>query len=140
MDAPPTAAKSDPFSNPAPNPAPTAPEPPDPFLWLEEVEGTEALAWVRAHNAATQAALCEADRSEAERFEADRAAIYEIATRPDNIPFITRRGALVYNFWQDAAHVRGLRPWVTSEYEHNGLRADGERILDRLFELVRGRR
>ena len=41
---------------------------------------------------------------------------------------------------ETAAHVRGLRPWVTSEYEHNGLRADGERILDRLIALVRGRR
>ena len=41
---------------------------------------------------------------------------------------------------ETAAHVRGLRPWITSEYEHNGLRADGARILDRLIELVRGRR
>jgi hypothetical protein len=32
-----------------------------------------------------------------------------------------------------------LRPWVTSEYEHNGLRVDGGRILDRLIDLVRGR-
>jgi pimeloyl-ACP methyl ester carboxylesterase len=38
-----------------------------------------------------------------------------------------------------AAAVRGLRPWVTSEYEHNGLRADGDRILGRLLDLVRGR-
>ena len=33
----------------------------------------------------------------------------------------------------------GMRPWVTNELEHNGLRADGERVLDRLFGLVRGR-
>ena len=33
----------------------------------------------------------------------------------------------------------GMRPWVTSEYEHNGLRADGTRILDRLIGLARGR-
>ena len=32
-----------------------------------------------------------------------------------------------------------LRPWVTNEYEHNGLRADGERILGRLIDLARGR-
>jgi hypothetical protein len=41
---------------------------------------------------------------------------------------------------ETAARVRGLRPWVTSEYEHNGLRADGGRILDRLIDVVRGRR
>jgi hypothetical protein len=40
---------------------------------------------------------------------------------------------------ETAARVRGLRAWVTSEYEHNGLRADGERILSRLIDLVRGR-
>lgn len=38
-----------------------------------------------------------------------------------------------------AARVRGLRPWLTNEYEHNGLRADGERILGRLIDLARGR-
>jgi pimeloyl-ACP methyl ester carboxylesterase len=32
-----------------------------------------------------------------------------------------------------------LRPWVTNEYEHNGLRAAGERILDRLIGMARGR-
>jgi pimeloyl-ACP methyl ester carboxylesterase len=40
---------------------------------------------------------------------------------------------------QTAALVRGLRPWVTNEYEHNGLRADGEHILGRLIDLARGR-
>ena len=40
---------------------------------------------------------------------------------------------------ETAALVRGLRPWVTNEYEHNGLRADGERVLDHLLELARSR-
>jgi hypothetical protein len=40
---------------------------------------------------------------------------------------------------ETAAHIRGLRPWLTNEYEHNGLRADGERILGRLIDLARGR-
>jgi len=40
---------------------------------------------------------------------------------------------------ETAAHVRGLRPWVTNEYDHNGLRADGARVLGRLIDLVRGR-
>jgi hypothetical protein len=40
---------------------------------------------------------------------------------------------------ETAAAIRGLRPWITSEYEHNGLRADGGRILDRLIDLARGR-
>jgi pimeloyl-ACP methyl ester carboxylesterase len=40
---------------------------------------------------------------------------------------------------ETAAHIRRLRPWLTSEYDHNGLRADGERILGRLIDLARGR-
>jgi pimeloyl-ACP methyl ester carboxylesterase len=40
---------------------------------------------------------------------------------------------------ETAAVVRGLRPWITNEYAHNGLRADGERVLGRLIDLVRGR-
>jgi pimeloyl-ACP methyl ester carboxylesterase len=39
---------------------------------------------------------------------------------------------------QTAAQIRGLRPWITNELEHNGLRADGERVLGRLIDLVRG--
>jgi pimeloyl-ACP methyl ester carboxylesterase len=40
---------------------------------------------------------------------------------------------------ETAAHIRGLRPWLTNEYQHNALRADGDRVLGRLIDLVRGR-
>ena len=40
---------------------------------------------------------------------------------------------------ETAAEVCGLRAWVTNEYEHNGLRADGERVLGTLIDLARGR-
>ena len=40
---------------------------------------------------------------------------------------------------ETAARIRGLRPWVTNEYEHDGLRVDGEGVLGRLFDLVQGR-
>jgi pimeloyl-ACP methyl ester carboxylesterase len=40
---------------------------------------------------------------------------------------------------ETAASIRGARPWITSEYEHNGVRVDGERILGRLLDLTRGR-
>ncbi len=36
-----------------------------------------------------------------------------------------------------ASMIRGLRAWKTNEFLHNGLRAAGDRILDRLFEMVR---
>jgi pimeloyl-ACP methyl ester carboxylesterase len=40
---------------------------------------------------------------------------------------------------ETARLVPGMRYWLTNEYEHNGLRADGGRILDRLIALARGR-
>jgi pimeloyl-ACP methyl ester carboxylesterase len=35
--------------------------------------------------------------------------------------------------------IRGLRTWVTSEYEHDGLRVSSGAVLDRLIGMVRGR-
>jgi pimeloyl-ACP methyl ester carboxylesterase len=40
---------------------------------------------------------------------------------------------------ETSAQIRGIRTWITSEYDHNGLRVDGERILGRLLDLARGR-
>jgi hypothetical protein len=51
-----------------------------------------------------------------------------------NDPYVDRRFSE-----ETAALIKGARPWVTSEYEHNGLRADGDRILGRLIDLARGR-
>lgn len=39
---------------------------------------------------------------------------------------------------ETAAQVANLRYWLTSEYEHNGIRMDGEHILDRLIALNKG--
>jgi pimeloyl-ACP methyl ester carboxylesterase len=40
---------------------------------------------------------------------------------------------------ETAGLIRGLRVWLTSEYEHDGLAVEGERVLDRLIDLARGR-
>nr|WP_239543468.1 alpha/beta fold hydrolase [Micromonospora terminaliae] len=37
-----------------------------------------------------------------------------------------------------ARSVRGLRTWVTNEYEHDGLRVSEGHVLDRLIRMVRG--
>jgi hypothetical protein len=42
-------------------------------------------------------------------------------------------------FSEEAAEmIQGCRTWVTNEYEHNGLRADGGRVLGRLIDMARG--
>jgi prolyl oligopeptidase len=98
-------------------------ERPDPYLWLEDVEGREALDWVRAHNGITESALCDA------AFEADKRTLYEISTRPENIPFITRRRGQLYNFWQDVNHVRGLWRRTTMD-EYRQTEPSWETVLD----------
>ena len=40
---------------------------------------------------------------------------------------------------ETARQIRGLKPWITNEFEHDGLRAGGERVMDRLIDLARGR-
>ena len=39
---------------------------------------------------------------------------------------------------ETARVVRNMKLWVTNQYEHNGLRADGEAVVDRLLQMVRG--
>ena len=39
---------------------------------------------------------------------------------------------------ETAQNIRGIKLWVTSEYEHNGLRADGEKVLGRLLGMLHG--
>jgi len=39
---------------------------------------------------------------------------------------------------QTAGAIRGLQAWVTSEYEHDGLRVSGGAVLGRLIGMVRG--
>ena len=48
-------------------------------------------------------------------------------------PYVDRELSL-----ETARLVPSMQAWVTNEYEHNGLRADGARILDRLIGLARG--
>jgi prolyl oligopeptidase len=87
----------------APDARPTLDAPDDdPFLWLEDVEGAEALAWVEAQNEKTLGLLSDA------RVATDAAALKAMMDRPDKIPHVTRRGGMLYNYWQDAAHPRGL--------------------------------
>ena len=39
---------------------------------------------------------------------------------------------------ETARMVPNMKLWITNQYEHNGLRADGEEMVDRLLQMVRG--
>jgi prolyl oligopeptidase len=75
----------------------------DPREWLEDVEGDDALAWVRSRNAHALDALGEPSTKGAyER-------VLSILESNEKIPFIGRvLNGLHYNFWQDEVHVRGI--------------------------------
>jgi prolyl oligopeptidase len=95
----------------------------DPRLWLEEVDGAAALEWVATQNARTLALFSGA------ALDADADALAEIMDRPDNIPFVTRRGGQLYNLWKDADHPRGL--WRrTSLTSFQSETPDWEIVLD----------
>jgi len=80
----------------------------DPHLWLETIASPEVDAWVRERNGTTEAAFLDAAT------RADRDRLRAALDAPDKIPFVGRRGAHVYNFWQDAKNPRGL--WRRSPY------------------------
>ena len=75
----------------------------DPFLWLEDVLGERALAWVRERNAESLHVL-----QARPEYEPTRAQLLALLNAKERIPAITRRGAYFYNLWQDEAHPRGL--------------------------------
>jgi prolyl oligopeptidase len=91
-----------------PGPTLAAPDD-DPFLWLEEVEGERAVAWVEERNALTLARFGGAGTI------ADRDSLAAILDRPDKLPAIARRGRWIWNFWQDAANPRGIWRRTTLE-------------------------
>ncbi|OZC90741.1 S9 family peptidase [Rhodococcus sp. 06-412-2C] len=83
----------------------------DPYLWLEDVTGDAALAWVREKNEVTVEALS------GPAFEATEASIREILDTDARIPYARRRGQFLYNFWRDGEHIRGLwRRTTMDEY------------------------
>jgi prolyl oligopeptidase len=75
----------------------------DPYLWLEEVEGERALAWVREQNARSLAQL-EGDP----RFAQLHADALALANSRDRLPTGGVFDGHYYNFWQDETHVRGI--------------------------------
>jgi len=96
----------------------------DPYLWLEDVEGDAALSWVRGQNERSLAEL-QADPN----YAAYEKAAVEALTSAERIPYGTIREGMVYNFWQDDTHVRGL--WRRTSLESYATDApEWEIVLD----------
>jgi len=75
----------------------------DPYLWLEDVNGARAMAWVKAENAKTTAVL-EKDP----RWDGIYKSALAMAQAKDRLTYVSYIGGELYNFWEDSAHVRGI--------------------------------
>jgi prolyl oligopeptidase len=75
----------------------------DDHLALEEVEGPEAMAFVRASNERSLAAL-----TGDPRYETFRAEAFEVLSSTARIPTPSFLGDGIGNFWQDAQNPKGL--------------------------------
>lgn len=87
----------------------------DPYLWLEEVQGERAMAWVREQNERSLGTL----QGDA-RYQPLHDAALAILEARDRIPtpgFTHGHGDAqgISNFWQDGTNVRGL--WRTTTVE-----------------------
>ena len=89
----------------SPTPAPTAAaeEDEDPRLWLEEVTGERALAWVAEQNKRSEGELA----SSAEE-QALEARLRGIMDSDERIPAVTKMGKYYYNYWKDGEHPHGI--------------------------------
>lgn len=96
----------------------------DPFLWLEQVEGERALKWVHERNSE-----CFDELETDELYEVFLSQAEKLLNAKDRIPYGSIRGKHIYNFWQDAEHVRGIIRRTTPE-SYRLAEPEWETVLD----------
>ena len=117
-----TACSMNPPASPVPSPQASPAE--DPFLWLEDVQGDKALAWVRERNAQSQSQL-----TAQSTYAPLRQRLLAMLDARDRIPYVSRQGPWLYNLWQDATNKRGLWRRTTLE-EYRKPAPAWETVLD----------
>ena len=96
----------------------------DPYLWLEEVEGEEALQWVQSQNEIIQARY-----ESSESFDSTYQFLLDEYNSDDRIPYAYIQNGEMYNFWRDESNVRGV--WrKTSIESYQTEETEWENILD----------
>jgi len=76
---------------------------PDNYAWLEDVNGTRSMEWVKGENERS-AKVLEADP----RFGEFREQALKVLESPTRLQTPVFRNGAVYNTWQDADHIRGI--------------------------------
>jgi prolyl oligopeptidase len=75
----------------------------DPYLWLSDIHGAKALAWVKTQNAKSNVRL-----KNDPGYKTTYDAILKSLDTHDRIPAIQVIHGDVFDFWQDEKHVRGI--------------------------------
>lgn len=96
----------------------------DPYLWLEEVEGEDALKWVTQRNSEKSAEL-----AAAKSFTETKVRIKSALDSDEKIPAVSKIGDFYYNFWRDSQHERGLWRRTTLD-SYRSESPDWETVLD----------
>lgn len=97
----------------------------DPFIWLEDVDAEQSMAWVHEQNKNT------ADEYKAKPIYQE---LYDQALTTLNnqsrIPSVSQRGEWVYNYWKDANNPRGLYRRAKLKDFNNNAEPRWETVLD----------
>ena len=102
----------------------------DPYLWLEEVEGEEAIEWVKTQNKETLDKY-----EESELFKEIEKRSLEILDSKEKLAYPQFVGEEVYNFWRDEKYVRGLiRRMPLEDYLKGSQEWEEVLDIDRLAE------
>ena len=96
----------------------------DAYLWLEDVTGDKPLAWVKERNAESQPEL-----EGKPQFREIHERLLAIYNSKERIPGVVKRGAWLYNFWQDEKDPRGIWRRTTLE-EYRKKEPAWEMVLD----------
>jgi len=104
---------------------PAAPAPDtDAYSWLEDIDGAKAMDWVKARDADTVKALASSPQ-----FAQTQAQILEVLDSDARIPYVSRMGQKLYNFWMDKENPRGI--WRrTSLEEYRKDKPQWETLID----------
>ena len=104
--------------------APGVGEPAPPRAVLEQVEGQQALDWVKAQNSRSAEAL-KADKRYSKFYD----DVLTVEQAPGRLPLPEQAGGKLWNFWQDAAHPKGI--WrVTTPASFAKAEPDWKLMLD----------
>jgi len=97
----------------------------DPFIWLEDIDSTRSMDWVKEHNQNT----ADEYKSKPIYDELYQQALSALNNK-SRIPAVSRQGDWLYNYWKDSKHPRGMYRRTKVDNFINNKRADWQTVID----------